>query len=147
MTNIEFNNDLDISETSLVGYLYPNELLKSDFYKKLKYKIPQNEYDETLKICTLSFEEVIARLYNLTNIDIFNEGDSYKSSFQIIGKYKNRIFTLYDYKEDMCIHIGGQENLELDGLRKELDLMIMSNEPKPFTTKCHYSEFLHYKFS
>lgn len=141
--SINFNLDGSSVGTSLRGYLYaPN------FYKLLTQIYPDREFNDTkfpfynfdtnLKILQLTFEEIVARLYNLSNQEIFQQGDGYKLSFEVFGTYKGEIFTLYDYKGEFDIHIGGSENLDINGLRKELDDMIMQSKSKPYNAKTHY---------
>ena len=52
--------------------------------------------------------------------------------------YKNEPFTLYDWKGDKCVHIGGTETLDVEGLKTELIELIKKTEPKPYTTICYY---------
>lgn len=140
--NIIFK-DHDGDSTSLRGYLHGKNEYK---YFKLFYENkssyfrnnPRHNFDNNLKILDLTFEEVVARLYNLSKQEIFEQGDNCKLSFLVNGFYKNSPFTLYDYKGDFDIHIGGKEELDIDGLRKELDDLIMATNPKSFKTNINY---------
>jgi hypothetical protein len=91
----------------------------------------------------MKFEEVIARLYTLTknNYNMFDEGDKYKTSFLIIGTFQGEVFTLYDYKADNNVHIGGNSNLNVNDLTIELVKLIEITQPTNFTAEYYYDEF------
>ena len=67
-----------------------------------------------------SFEEAVARIYALCDYNIFEEGDEDKLSFQASGIFNNEVFTLYDWKENCTVHIGGRANLDAQSLEKYL---------------------------
>lgn len=80
----------------------------------------------------LSFPEIIGRLYSLCDYDIFE--DQYeKTSFEVFGIYKGEVFTLYDYKGDYNIHIGGhKDKLDINGLVRALADTIMKTQPRAY---------------
>ena len=90
----------------------------------------------------LPFERSVALIYEISGQKIFENGDGYKLTFHVFGKYKGQVFTLYDYKGDKDIHIGGFEELDVDGLNDELiKIMEKGNiNPKKFKAVCKYTE-------
>lgn len=92
-----------------------------------------------------SFEEAVARLYHLVEYNIFDVVD-YKSSFEITGKFGDQIFTLYDYKEDMQIHIGGADELDVESLKETLLKLMTGTNPKPYRAKTSYNAHIEYGF-
>lgn len=98
-------------------------------------------FNDYLEIKDMSFEEVVARLYNLSDQEIFDKTDKYKVSFDIHGSYKGNVFTLYDYKGDNMIHIGGKDGLDVKGLKKELIKLIKKSVPKPYIAKLYYDGY------
>lgn len=79
-----------------------------------------------------SFEETVAKIYNLSNRNIFDKND--KSTFNVTGIYNNNIFTLYDYKGGRQINIGGTDELDVVGLTKKLSKLLKATKPKNFKT-------------
>jgi hypothetical protein len=65
-----------------------------------------------------SFTEVVARLFSIVNYNIFENNRS-DATFEIRGKFKKQIFTIYD-RSDNLIHIGGSVNLDVILLQTEL---------------------------
>jgi hypothetical protein len=97
-----------------------------------------------------SFEEFVARLYSLSNQNIFNNGDNYKISFCAYIKYGDTIFTLYDYKTDYYVHIGSDSYKSLKLLpdfEKKLYKLLENVEPKDFNAEFHYDEYKGKKYS
>ena len=115
---LQFDSDVDLNGTHLLGYLDHPYL----------------------------FAQALSRLYYLADYNIFadrNRGDIYKSSFGINGSYEGKRFSLYDYKDDERIHIGGDDNLNLDGLKHQLLCMMeTANEPS-FVTHSNYTFPVH----
>lgn len=109
MFGIVFDKDRDINNTSFRGYL-------------------PSPY---------SFQETVGRLYTMAGDDMFRDCDD-KCSFHITGMLENTVFTLYDYKEDDLIHIGGHENLRIDQLIIYLNMMLKVTEPTPYVAQYHY---------
>ncbi|XWV25585.1 putative ORFan [Tupanvirus deep ocean] len=85
-----------------------------------------------------SFEEAVARLYALAGWNIFDLCDQYKTTFEVCGTFNGEVFTLYDYKEDNKIHIGGRESLDTIGLQKVLLELMDNATPKEYTASYHY---------
>ena len=148
--NLNFKK-INNSGTSLQGYLYPKNLLSiwKDEYKDTfieENKKTCYNVDMSLKLLNLSFEEIIARLYNLSNQEIFDQGDNGKTSFEVFGTFKGEPFTLYDYKKDFDIHIGGTSKLDVKNFRIELDELIMKASPKNYKAKTFYHKKIKYKY-
>lgn len=89
-----------------------------------------------------AFEETVARLYSLANYDIFS-GCDHKSSFQISCKFRGNVFTLYDYKEDSLVHIGGHDDLDVELLIINFLLVLQLTKPKEYVTKLKYYDDRH----
>jgi len=149
--NLCFKN-IDCSNTSLQGYLYPKNLLsiwKEEYRETFIRENMDTCYnvDMSLRLLNLTFEEVVARLYKLSKQEIFEQRDDYgKTSFCIEGTFRGEPFTLYDYKEDFDIHIGGSSNIDVHNLRKELDNLIMDTIPKEYKAKTFYDRKKKYTF-
>jgi hypothetical protein len=96
-----------------------------------------------------TFEETIARLLTLSGLTIEqarDNGDHDKVSVEFAGTYKGAVFTLYDYKEDMEVHIGGHGVLDVDNLIPELLLQLQDTTPTPFENQTFYDEEISYGF-
>ncbi|QKF94105.1 hypothetical protein QKU48_gp0647 [Fadolivirus algeromassiliense] len=146
-SDIKFTSDINLDGTHFLGYLYVNESYLNMFsYKSngesilLFDSMSQYKYDPA-SFEHISFEELVARLNNLSDQNIFSQGDGYKLSFELLGTYKNKPFTLYDYKGDNCVHIGGNDCLDVGGLKNELIKLINTTNPKDYTAKYHYDNF------
>ena len=94
-----------------------------------------------------SFEETVARLITVSgqNPIMFEEMpisyftiNGYKTSFDFHGTYEGKVFTLYDYKGDYRIHIGGKRGLNLEGLKQFLAEEIADSEPTPYEAVADY---------
>ena len=83
------------------------------------------------------FEETVARLYNLSDQDIFAYQEE-KCIFELMGKYDGEPFSLYDYKGDQRIHIGGRDTLDVTELSKHLVKLVNKTKPKFFTARSVY---------
>lgn len=103
-------------------------------------------FQDFLTITNMTFQEIVARLYAISNQKIFENSDEYKTSFEISGLYEGNIFTLYDYKCDFKIHIGGHDNLDIFDLKKDLTTLILNTEPKPYVAKLYYDRDDVYSF-
>lgn len=72
-----------------------------------------------------SFEETVARLKTLSGQEPGDRADRDKTSVEFNGTFGGKVFTLYDYKGDRTIHIGGNGDLDVaslrDALRRALD--------------------------
>lgn len=66
--------------------------------------------------------------------------DGYKTSVEFSGMFDGQPFTLYDYKEDREIHIGGHESLNITGLYEVLTAALGSVDPTPYEAKEYYDE-------
>lgn len=77
-----------------------------------------------------TFTETVARLITATN-QIPIQSD--KTSFHFVGMFNNQIFTIYDYKGDFKLHIGGTNNLDFKGLSSKLIEVLTPVIPTPFT--------------
>ena len=87
-----------------------------------------------------SFEESVARLYNLSNQEIFfDDDDKDKITFEATGTYKGEVFTLYDWKGGQCIQIGGTRALDVVGFIKKLKRLLAKTEPKHFEARSAYT--------
>lgn len=113
MDTITFNPDLSVDGTSF-------RLMLHNYY---------------------TFEAAVARLYQLAGYNIFEKTDGEKSSFGITGQFNGKIFTLYDYKGDRRIHIGGYPDLDADiySLQKLLLEMMANITPKNFEATSPYT--------
>jgi len=107
---LEWDAEADTGGTSLRGYL-----------------------DNT----TWKFEELVARLLTASGQSMVVNGDD-KASFDFVGRFGNQPFTLYDYKADMTVHIGGGPKLDVEGLKLALRSALLVVEPKPFTHATSY---------
>jgi hypothetical protein len=90
-----------------------------------------------------SFEETVARLYNLANYNIF-EVDGPESTFNIIGKFNDMEFVLKDYYGNhYCIIIHYDRKLDINLLKKHLIELIQKTNPKRYIAyynkECIYS--------
>lgn len=83
-----------------------------------------------------SFEETIARLLG-AGFEM-QDGDGDKLSVEFIGTFNGATFTLYDYKEDREIHIGGCNALKVKALAAALLPVLKAATPQPYTAAEHY---------
>lgn len=137
---LQFDSTVDINDTHMLGYLFvcEFELPSVKKYGKLyKYKYDARVFNNSN---IFWFEDVVARLYNLSNQSIFDQGDDYKLSFKVHGSFDEKPFTLYDWKGDNCVHIGGKDDLDVPNFKKELLKLLKKTEPKQFTAKLHYDQ-------
>ena len=83
-----------------------------------------------------SFEETIARLLGAGFT--MQEGDGDKVSVEFVGTFDGHTFTLYDYKEDREVHIGGTRQLNVPGLHRELLALLTAATPCPYVAAEYY---------
>ena len=84
------------------------------------------------------FEEVVARILAVSHQPIFDQTDRCKMSFEARGKFEGSAFTLYDYKEDRRIHIGGPADLKVEELKDALRPVLAHATPAPYEAQLHY---------
>ena len=121
-----------ISSSHLVGYL-----LKAD-----GFAYPGVYYNTALVDPTWKFEDVLARLITIGKEhgqDIFKQCDDQKSIFKLEGTYKGEVFTLYDYKGNAGVNIGGTNQLDVAGLVPALVDVIRKTKPTAFTAQSPYT--------
>ena len=87
-----------------------------------------------------SFEATIARLITASGQDPTAKTDAYKVSVEFTGTYGGDVFTLYDYKGDDRLHIGGPARLDVAGLTVALIAILSAVEPTPYRAERHYDE-------
>ena len=86
----------------------------------------------------ISFEELVARLITLSEQDPTTQTDDYKTSVEFVGEYNGETFTIYDYKGDMRLHIGGTGRLDTASLIQHLRDTLYACSPTPYTAQMHY---------
>ena len=84
------------------------------------------------------FEEAVARILAVSRQPIFDQTDRCKMSFEARGKFEGSVFTLYDYKRDGRVHIGGPANLKVEDLKKALRVVLADAAPAPYEARIHY---------
>ena len=89
---------------------------------------------------SFEFEETVARLLTASGQDATEQGDGYKVSVEFVGTFEGHVFTLYDYKEDREIHVGGHPELNVRGLLDALKVLLDGVPPTPYKTTEHYDE-------
>jgi hypothetical protein len=139
MTDLIFEK-VDVAETSLLGYLYLSKTYADRKYIGFMDMISKTKYDKKMIPKDWTFEMLVAKLLSLSNQDIFKQGDQDKQSFCVLGKYKDQVFTLSDYKADQCIRIEGKADLDVTGLREELKKQLKKAEAKSFEATIHYNK-------
>lgn len=134
--SLVFDSDVNIIGTHLIKYLYMDPFLYQMCEKMStdKFSVTYN-YDPATIDSSLSFEKIVACLYEMSGQPIFQQGDDYKMIFCVNGTYDGEPFTLYDWKGDRSVHIGGSDRLNVDGLIKELLVRIMITTPKKFNVQ------------
>lgn len=134
-SNLTFDKKNDIDGTHFLAYLYVNKKSRDCI---LQYDYSKYKYDRSSFPRSWTFQNIIGRINNLSNQNIFGQSDEEKLSFSLDGTYKNEPFNLYDWKGDKCVHIGGNDKLDVEGLRTELIELIKKTEPKSYTAICYY---------
>jgi hypothetical protein len=147
--SLNFTLDCDIDETHFISYFTISKEV-DDFYKMLNdNELSMDFLYEQYFVCDImieNFNEIVAKFNRIgkdNNINIFDNKfcDEYKISFLLSGKYKGEVFTIYDYKGDECIHIGGKNTLDIKSLIKELNELIKMTEPLEYKAKYHYDSY------
>ena len=122
-----FTTNIDLGNTFLRGYLY----VPRGETRTIQGVTYSNKYDKYV-----TYNEVVRaldKMGNLVNQNIYQLGDCEcdddnececegKSTFNLLGTYKRKLFVLYDWKKDGAIHIGGSGDLDLD------ELIVLLNE-------------------
>ena len=109
MNRIEWDSSIAIVGTHLVGYY----------------------------IAQWSFEETVARLITLSG-QAAKSGDQYKVSVKFVGRFNGDVFTLYDYKCDRTLHIGGTRVDHVAALRQALTRRLRRVAPTPYRAREYY---------
>lgn len=86
-----------------------------------------------------SFEETVARIAAASGQPVQSD-DDYKTSVSFEGTFNGQRFTLYDYKEDREIHVGGSAWLDVDGLCDALKTALANVTPQPYAAPEFYDE-------
>lgn len=89
------------------------------------------------------FRELVGRLSALSHQPV-ESPDEYKLSVEFVGLFNGEVFTLYDYKEDRKMHIGGGPGLDVVGLQKELDILLETVDPVEYQAEEYYDQCLGY---
>lgn len=88
-----------------------------------------------------SFPETVARLITLSGQQQDGTcGDAYKTSVEFVGTADGRVFTLYDYKGDGQIHIGGAAGLDADRLTESLVAHLADAAPADYEAALNYDD-------
>lgn len=87
-----------------------------------------------------SFAETVARLKTLSGQDPTTAGDGYKTSVEFSGTFKGQPFTLYDYKGDRSLHVGGTSALDVAGLLAALRVGLGMVVPSPYSATERYDD-------
>ncbi len=85
------------------------------------------------------FEEAVARILAVSHQPIFDQTDRCKMSFEARGKFEGSVFTLYDYKGDGRVHIGGPSDLKVEDLKSALRQVLAAAAPAPYEACIHYN--------
>lgn len=86
-----------------------------------------------------TFEETVARIAAASGQPV-KSFDEYKSSVDFVGTFCGQRFTMYDYKEDREIHIGGNPGLDVASLSTALTQALSVVEPVAYKAKEYYDE-------
>jgi hypothetical protein len=138
---INFNQNYNINGTHHIGCFY----VPSNKYEQYKRAI-SSYYPNLWRYNQMTFEGIVGRLYHVANYDIFEKTnrDTWKTSFQIVGMYKGKIFTLYDYEGDRMIHIGGHHGeINVENFTKDLIQLINATKPLSYEAS---SGFIRYHY-
>lgn len=79
-----------------------------------------------------SFEETVARLYAASGQVPQSCDGGDKTTVEFVGDFLGAPFTVYDYKGDRQLHIGGREKLDVIGLQTALAHALAGVEPKTY---------------
>lgn len=109
MRTLKISAEASIAMTHMRGYLFISE--GEEPYDKGRY---MHVYGHCI------FEDIvnaIAKLGKDYGQCVFAMADGDKSSFCLIGTFFGEPFTLYDWKNDRCVHIGGTARLDVERLK------------------------------
>jgi len=120
------------------GYEEDGSMTKVLEFKQVK--IVGTSFRAYLDNLPWSFEETVARILTASGQPIFDQRDCCKQSFEAMGKFKGGVFTLYDYKGDKCIHIGGRGSLKVQELKDALQQVLAHANPTPYEAQIHYGQ-------
>ena len=109
MNKIEWDSSINIFDTHLIGYLN----------------------------APWSFEETVSRLITLSG-QAAKSCDCYKVSVEFVGMFNGKVFTLYDYKCDRTLHIGGTSADHVPALRQALTRRLRRVAPTPYSAREYY---------
>ena len=85
------------------------------------------------------FEESVARLYALAGYEIFDCTDEFKLSFNASGTYKGKPFSIYDWKCDNLLHVGGKDDFDIVSFKKDIVKLMKTVKPKHYEAKYYYN--------
>ncbi len=109
------------------GYFYNLNKVFSDIFD-------DDYYDQLIEAEGWSFEEIVARLYSISEKEIFRCEKC--CSFQLFGKYKGEYFEMYNLINDLEIYrsicINGSDDLDVINLCKDLLILLKNIVPKEF---------------
>jgi hypothetical protein len=92
------------------------------------------------------FTETVARLIAASGQPA-KSMDEYKTSVNFRGAFKGSYFSLYDYKEDREIHIGGDNTLDVEGLQAALIEALAAVAPVTYEAQEYYDRKRSHSFS
>jgi hypothetical protein len=97
-----------------------------------------------LSLGELGFQETVARLITLSGQTPVGSGDG-KTTVEFAGTFRGKAFSLYDYRGDQELHIGGGPALNVDALREALTAALKGVQPTPYicTDTGHYYDNAH----
>ena len=96
-----------------------------------------------------SFSEAVALLLDLSGTSqeqVFEASGDDKVSVEFHGTWRDQVFTLYDWKNDFQLHIGGREALEVDSLERALLRHMETATPRAFKALATYERRIAYGF-
>jgi hypothetical protein len=89
---------------------------------------------------TDNFQLTVAKLLTLSGQTVPEHGMLDKSTFDLMGTWRGQPFSLYDYKYDGEIHIGGSKELDVPGLSEALFAGLNGVEGTPYKAVYHNFE-------
>jgi len=115
------------NSTSLVGYFYELKSFR-------QYRLNMDNYWYSNKdqeiLDTYGFDKLRSALIKLAK----NNCHAEKSTFFITCLFEDTVFTLYDYKDDESIHVGGMQDRKTKDLlpkfMKELENLLLDELTK-----------------
>ena len=121
--SITFDTTIEASGTCLQGYYYVDPSYRQFISQREMYNKSYNEF-----LDKYGFDKIV----NVLKANYPYNRNCDKSTFDFTGKYKNDkmsqpiIFTLYDYKSDECIHIGGEANFPVMNFIEDLHKLMIN---------------------